>query len=171
MQFEEEIAPPQELAAVQAPMVQAPKPPARQAQAPGARAPKAKSKPDKQDKPDNKPKLRVEFEQKTLLELVEGYLGSLESSGKSAGTVASYTMELKTAMAELGEETRLQSLTSEQVEAYFNSRKVTRLKSGKSKAKPSIDKTRRVLRLALVWGVQAGWIKKAPLPEAQAVPA
>jgi hypothetical protein len=42
---------------------------------------------------------------------------------------------------------------------------VTLLKSGKPKAKPSVDKTRRVLRLALVWAVEQGWIEKAPLPE------
>ena len=35
----------------------------------------------------------------------------------------------------------------------------------KPKAKPSIDKTRRVLRLALCWAVEQGWLEKAPLPE------
>jgi len=32
----------------------------------------------------------------------------------------------------------------------------------------SIDKTRRVLRLALVWASERGIISKAPIPEAEA---
>jgi hypothetical protein len=33
------------------------------------------------------------------------------------------------------------------------------------KAKPTVDKTRCVLRLALVWAQDAGLIEKAPLSE------
>jgi len=41
---------------------------------------------------------------------------------------------------------------------------VTKLRSGKSKAKPSIDKTRRVLRLALCWAAERGIVSTAPIP-------
>ena len=50
---------------------------------------------------------------------------------------------------------------------YYGSKPVTKLRSGKSKAKPSIDKTRRVIRLALVWAVEKKLLKAAPIPEAE----
>ena len=43
---------------------------------------------------------------------------------------------------------------------------MTRLRSGKSKAKPSIDKTRRVLSLQLCCAAQRGIVATAPIPEA-----
>jgi hypothetical protein len=104
----------------------------------------------------------------TLAILSERYLAHMERDGKSSGTTASYAMELKTAQAELGAQTRVADLTVEQVQAFFDSKRVTRLKSGKSKAKPSIDKTRRVLRLALCWAEDKKLIEKAPIPETQA---
>jgi hypothetical protein len=77
-------------------------------------------------------------------------------------------MELKTAMNELGETTPLAELATERVQEYFDSPRVTKLRSGKPKAKPSIDKTQRVLRLALVWAEERGIVEKAPLPEVPA---
>ena len=103
----------------------------------------------------------------TLGELSERYLKHLEQEGKSHGTLFSYGMEMKTACRELGERTLVHKLAVSQVAAFFESPRVTRLKSGKPKAKPSIDKTRRVLRLALVWAVEQGWIPEAPLPKSE----
>ena len=40
------------------------------------------------------------------------------------------------------------------------------LAAGKAKAEPTVLKTRRVLRLALVWAQEQGWIAEAPIPEA-----
>jgi hypothetical protein len=130
-------------------------PPAQDAQ-PEIPAKKAKAKKQKLDS------------NLTLAQLAEGYLHWMEEAGKSAGTTSSYGMELKTAMGELGAETRVADLTAKQVQAFFDSKKVTRLKSGKEKAKPSIDKTRRVLRLALCWAEDRKLIEKAPIPETQA---
>ena len=48
---------------------------------------------------------------------------------------------------------------------FFASKAVTKLRSGRAKAKPSVDKTRRVLRLALVWAAEQKWIGAAPIPE------
>ena len=42
---------------------------------------------------------------------------------------------------------------------------MTKTRAGKAKAKPGVDKTRRVLRLALVWTADSGLIKKAPIPQ------
>ena len=101
----------------------------------------------------------------TLADLSEKYLTHLAEGEWSGGTISSYGMELKTAQAELGAETPVADLTPEKVQGYFESKRVTKLRSGKNKAKPSVDKTRRVLRLALVWAAEAGLIEKAPLPE------
>jgi hypothetical protein len=101
----------------------------------------------------------------SLADIAAGYLAHMEEKGNSAGTIASYGMELKTAMAELGEEIRVADLTLERVGEYFASKRVTKLRSGKNKSQLSIDKTRRVLRLALVWALERGIIEFAPLPE------
>jgi leucyl aminopeptidase (aminopeptidase T) len=102
----------------------------------------------------------------TLADLAEKYIKHLEEAGKSPGTVFSYTAELKLAIKELGAETTLASITPEMVQAFFDSKAVTTLRaSGRKKAQPSIDKTRRVLRLALVWAVEKKLIKSAPIPE------
>jgi hypothetical protein len=89
----------------------------------------------------------------------------MEESGKSAGTSASYGLELKSALEELGPMTRLADLKPEAVLAYFGCPRVQRKRNGKPKSPLSIAKTQRVLRLALVWAVEAKLIAKAPLPE------
>ncbi len=102
----------------------------------------------------------------TLADLAAAYAVQMEEDGKSGGTIASYGMELRVAMDELGETTPLADLTPERVAEFYNSKRVTKLKSGKAKSQLSVDKTRRVLRLALVWAAERGIIAKAPLPEA-----
>jgi hypothetical protein len=112
------------------------------------------------------PKKRQAKADLTLADLAERYIKHLEDSGKSPGTCSSYTAELRLAIKELGAETKIAGITPEQVGAFFSSKVVTKLRSGRAKAKPSVDKTRRVLRLALVWAAEKKWIKSAPIPEA-----
>jgi len=100
----------------------------------------------------------------TLADLCEQYVRHLEEEGKSAGTVSSYTAELKLACKHLAAETVATAITVEKVAIYFASDPVTKLRTGKPKAQPSIDKTRRVLRLALVWAADTKLIKSAPIP-------
>jgi hypothetical protein len=100
----------------------------------------------------------------TLAKLSEMYLEHMEADGKSVGTCFSYTMELKSAIAELGGDTLVSEITPHLIERFNLCDRVMRLKSGKPKAQPSIDKTRRVIRLALTWAEQAGLIAKSPVP-------
>jgi len=118
-------------------------------------APAPKKKTDRKSKPDL-----------TLTDLAERYIKHLEDSGKSPGTCSSYTAELRLAIKEMGGDTKIAGITTDQVAAFFSSKVVTKLRSGRAKAKPSVDKTRRVLRLALVWAAEKKWIKSAPIPEA-----
>src|SRR5687768_1622526 len=91
----------------------------------------------------------------TLANLSERYLAHMEDEGKSPGTCASYAMELKVVRDELGAETLVADLTPQRLAAFNESPRVTMLRSGRPKAKPSIDKTRRVIRLALAWATEA----------------
>ena len=104
----------------------------------------------------------------TLTDLAAAYAVQMESDGKSNGTIASYGMELKLAQDELGADTLLSDLTPERVGEFFTCKRVTKLRSGKAKSQLSIDKTRRVLRLALVWAEERGIIARAPIPEVEA---
>jgi hypothetical protein len=101
----------------------------------------------------------------TLRDLSGRYIEHLKEGGWSQGTAFSYSMELQLAQSELGADTRVAEITPEQVAAYFECARVTRLKGGKKlKAEPSVAKTRRVLRLALAWAAQAGLIAASPIP-------
>ena len=102
----------------------------------------------------------------TMDELAEAYLKGLEEAGKSRGTVFGYSIDLALAVRHFGEKAKLSGLTQKKITAYFESDAVTKTRSGKPKAKPTIDKARRVLRLALVWAAEQGWIAAAPIPEA-----
>ena len=101
----------------------------------------------------------------TLHDACVRYLKHMDKTGKSAGTIASYTMELRLAQEELGEDTPLAELTPEKVATYFGCKRVTKLKSGRAKSKLSIDKTCRVLRLALMHAADDGLVERAPLHE------
>lgn len=101
----------------------------------------------------------------TMAEFAEAYLKHLEAVGKSRSTVFSYSIDLGLAVRELGAETRLKSLTAKKVGAFFESYAVTTTRTGRDKAKPTVDKTRRILRLALTWGAETGLIPGAPLPD------
>ena len=128
-----------------------------------ANAPKTKtaSKPKPTKKKASKaPPKPAMTEGKTLRDLAEAFLQQLAREDKSDGTIFSYRQELRTAMLELGEETLIASITPDKVQSFYDSARVTKLKSGKPKAKPSIDKSRRVLRLALMYAVEAGWLER-----------
>ena len=101
----------------------------------------------------------------TLGELAENYLSHLEDEGKGHGTVFSYGIELRMACRELGAETKVSTLTPKKVRAYFESDAVVKNRKGKPKARPTIDKTRRILRLALVWLEKTGVLESAPIPD------
>ncbi len=108
-------------------------------------------------KAKGKKKAKVPSGNATLADVAAGYLAGMEEAGKSDGTISSYRMELKTAMDEIGETTPVADLTPDRVREYFESRRVTKLRS--------VDKTRRVLRLALCWAAERGIVATAPVPE------
>jgi len=103
-----------------------------------------------------------------LSDLSERYLHSMEMAGKSRGTVFSYSMELGAAQKELGADTPIAEITREDVIRFNEAPRVTTLKSGRPKSQLSIDKTRRVLRLALGFAVQTGLLVSSPAEDYEA---
>ena len=99
-----------------------------------------------------------------LADVFDGYIASLEERGASSGTIASYRMELDLAAKALGADTPVSTLTDTAVAAFFESDPVTRKRNGKPKSPLSIDKTRRVLRQALVWAGHADLVPTEVAP-------
>jgi hypothetical protein len=101
----------------------------------------------------------------TLTECALAYLESLKAARKSESTINAYAADLDLATEVLGGETPIAQLTIADIERFNASQQVTTTKSGRAKAQPTIDRSRRVLRLALTFAEQQGAIDAAPLPE------
>lgn len=102
----------------------------------------------------------------TLAAVCDGYLKALETQGAGYGTLMSYGMELTLAKRGLGGERAVAAISTVEVHAYFISEAVLNTRGGKPKASTTIAKTRRVLRLALLWARDEGLIDAVPLPKA-----
>ena len=100
----------------------------------------------------------------TLGQLADAFCCHLEEDGKAPGTVRSYHGELRMACLVLGADTKLVDLTPAMVESFYEHVRVTTTRDGQPKAAVGIAKTRRVLRLALIWAAEKGVISEAPLP-------
>jgi hypothetical protein len=103
----------------------------------------------------------------SLGDLARRYAEQMQKDGKTPATIAGYVNDLGIALREIGAETLVADLTPKLVGAYFECDAVMLLRSGGNKSQLSIDKTRRVLRLALDHAVELGWIATAPIPEAK----
>jgi hypothetical protein len=144
-----------EMAAVpEAAPVAAPADAAPEAPAPKGRARKAKAKPA-----DNAtPAARLG----SLRATGDAWLDSLRAAGHTPSTVSSYGNDLEIAYEHLGADTAAATITEKQIAAFNASKGVVKKANGKPKAQPTILKTRRALRLALVWAEQKKLIAKAP---------
>ncbi|MBK9387394.1 MAG: hypothetical protein IPN34_21475 [Planctomycetes bacterium] len=121
---------------------------------PAAKKPKSKSP----KKPATKPTW-------TLTECALAYLESLKAARKSESTISAYASDLDLATQVLGTETPIAQITLADVERFNASEPVLRTKSGRDKAMPTIERSRRVLRLALVFAEQQGALESAPIAE------
>lgn len=101
----------------------------------------------------------------TLADLCKAYIMSIQMDGRSSGAAASYENDLKVATKFFGEDATLLELTRDRIREYFDCDAVTKKRNGEMKNAISIAKTRRILRLALCWAADSGWIGEAPIPE------
>lgn len=100
-----------------------------------------------------------------LADVTERFLKHLEKTGKSRGTVFSYSLDLGVAERHFGANCDVTTITADEVAEYFESAAVTKNRSGGAKNEITIKKLRRTLRMALVWAAEAGLVESAPIPK------
>ena len=100
----------------------------------------------------------------TLSAVVEGFLNHLEQADKSPGTCFSYGQDLALALEYFGAETPIAAITQKRVAEYFASDGLRKKQNGRVKSKITIDKTKRVFRLACDWAVEKKIIAESPIP-------
>ena len=106
----------------------------------------------------------------TLHEAAEAYLQHLRDAGKKERTIYTYAKDLGQIEAFFGADKPLAAIRTPQVGKFLKSDALLNLPSGpggiqKPRAKPTVDKTVRVLRMFLVWAKQTGRIDVLPLPK------
>jgi site-specific recombinase XerD len=101
----------------------------------------------------------------TLHAATQGYLEHLRQAGKKERTIYTYAKDIEQIEAFFGGDKPLAAIRTPQVGKFLKSDALLKLPSGKERAKPTVDKTVRVLRMFLVWAHQSGRIAKLPLPK------
>ena len=101
----------------------------------------------------------------TLHEAAQAYLEHLRAQGKKERTLYTYKMDLLQIEAFFGKDKKLKSILTPHVGKFFKSDVLLKLPSGKDRAKPTVDKTVRVLRMFLMWAMETGRIDHLPLPK------
>lgn len=106
----------------------------------------------------------------TLHQAAQGYLEHLRQTGKKERTLYTYGCDFQQIEAFFGADKPLASIRAMQVGKFLKSDALLKLPSGqggiqKPRAKPTVDKTVRVLRMFLVWARETGLIQALPLPK------
>ena len=101
----------------------------------------------------------------TLHQAAHAYLEHLKGLGKSERTLYTYGKDVEQVEAFFGADRKLATIVPAQVGKFFRSDELLKLPSGKERAKPTIEKTVRVVRMFLVWAKETGRISKLPLPK------
>lgn len=101
----------------------------------------------------------------TLHEAAQAYIEHLRTQGKKERTLYTYGQDFKQMEAFFGEDRKLKAILPPHVGKFLKSDELLRLPSGGERAKPTVEKTIRVLRMFLVWAKDTGRIAKLPLPK------
>ena len=102
----------------------------------------------------------------TLHEAAAAYMKHLESEGKSSRTLYTYAKDFEQIEAFFGPDRKLKSILPGHVGKFFKSDELLKVeKTGRPRAKATIEKTKRVFRMFLVWAVETKRIPKLPLPK------
>lgn len=123
--------------------------------------PKPAPKPDAAEAPKPVKEARdrradaLEAEGDTLAKMCSGWLEHLESVGKTASTIASYSIDLAIAQDVIGPKTKPSSINAKRVAEFWNHPRVTQRRDGSPKNPITTAKIRRAFRLALTWAIDA----------------
>jgi hypothetical protein len=101
----------------------------------------------------------------TLHEAAQAYLEHLRTQGKKDRTLYTYGKDFQQMEAFFGADRKLRTILPPHVGKFLKSDELLRLPSGAERAKPTVDKTVRVLRMFLVWAKETGRLDKLPLPK------
>src|SRR5512133_2845545 len=101
----------------------------------------------------------------TLHEAAEAYLQHLREAGKKERTIYTYGRDFEQIEAFFGKDRCLAAILAAHVGKFMKSDALLKLPSGQERAKPTVDKTVRVLRMFLVWARETGRLTKLPLPK------
>ena len=101
----------------------------------------------------------------TLHEAAQAYLEHLRTQGKKERTLYTYGKDFEQMEAFFGADRKLRTILPPHVGKFLKSDDLLRLPSGAERAKPTVDKTVRVLRMFLVWAKETGRLDKLPLPK------
>lgn len=101
----------------------------------------------------------------TVHEAAQAYLEHLRMQGKKDRTLYTYGKDFEQMEAFFGADRKLRTILPPHVGKFLKSDDLLRLPSGAERAKPTVDKTVRVLRMFLVWAKETGRLEKLPLPK------
>ena len=101
----------------------------------------------------------------TLHTAAEAYLEHLKAEGKSERTLYTYRKDFEQMEAFFGTDRKLAKILPPLVGRFLKSDALLKLESGKERAKPTVQKTLRVMRMFFVWCLNTGRLKKLPLPK------
>lgn len=105
---------------------------------------------------------------KTLKDACKAYIQHLGDTGSKDTTVSNYRSILQLFIRHQGENKDITKIMPVHVSSYYKSDpvnfKVNPQGEKSPRAKLSVDRNRRVVRMALVWWFEKGWISSVPLP-------
>ena len=105
----------------------------------------------------------------TLHAAAQAYLEHLKGEGKKKRTLYTYGKDLEQIEAFFGASRKLTGILAPHVGKFFRSDALLKLPSGKERSRLTVEKTKRVLRMFLVWAHEKGLIDKLPLPKGTAM--
>ena len=105
----------------------------------------------------------------TLKQACEEFLTYLRIQNKAERSLYTYGKDLEQIRAFFGEEKELKKILIPHVGKFLKSDELLK-KKGKDeelldRAKPTIDKTKRIFRMLMVWAKEQGYIENLPLPK------
>ena len=103
----------------------------------------------------------------TFEKAVPAFLKSLKDEGKNERTVEVYGRCIENAASFFGADRPLGKLTPMLIGQYFKSDIMLKKPNGVVKSPITVEQTKRVLRLMLVWAVEKGYIADIPLPKSE----
>jgi hypothetical protein len=101
----------------------------------------------------------------TLHDAAQAYLQHLKATGKTDATVYTYGKDFELIEGHFGAERKLTAILPAHVGKFFKTDAFLKKPNGEDRAQPTIDKTRRVLRMFLVWAKERGHLDTLPLPK------